>query len=235
VESHPRPVSRDAVAVVPISPGLKLDLTVAGRPTLHWTLSALAAVGRLVEIVVTADSTVSVDGIPAISPSTGVPVRHLLLEPGAGRLDAIRAALAAATAAPRALIHEADRPLTTPRGVEAVLSAADGLPAAVAAVPARNTLKRVVDGRVLGTAPRERLHQVLTPSVFDRALLEDALRRGQEEGWGCAHELELAARAGISTRLVPGDPLNVPISTPESVPFADLILARTWARTGERP
>jgi 2-C-methyl-D-erythritol 4-phosphate cytidylyltransferase len=132
------------------------------------------------------------------------------------------------------LIHEADRPLTTPEGVDAVLAAAEGLPAAVAAVPVRNTLKRTVDGRVECTVPRDRLHQVQTPALFDRAVLEDALRRSQEERWDCADELALAARAGIPTKLVTGDPLNVPISIPDSVPFAELVLA-VGARRASTP
>src|SRR2546423_1117608 len=84
-----------------------------------------------------------------------------------------RPARAAAGPGPGVLVHDADRPLTSPGCVEAVLSAADGLPAAVAAVPARNTLKRVVDGRVVETVSRERLHQVQGVAVFDRALLDE--------------------------------------------------------------
>lgn len=205
------------MAIVLMDGALSRNLLVAGRPVLHWTLSALAAVDRLIEIVLVGEA-------GPVGSEFGAPVSVLVVEPGTGRLDAIRAALATAGPAPRALIHEADRPLTTPGCVEAVLSAAEGLPAAVAAVPARSTLKRVVEGRVVGTVPRERLYQVQTPAVFERALLEEALRRSHQEGWSCPDELALVARAGIPTRLVPGDPLNVPISTPESVPFAELTL-----------
>jgi 2-C-methyl-D-erythritol 4-phosphate cytidylyltransferase len=205
------------VAVVLIGRAMNTDLLVAGKPVLCWTLSALGAVGRLVEIVLVAEA------LP-VQCESDLPVHPLVVEARTGRLDAIRAALAAARPVPRVLIHEADRPLTTPACIEAVLSAADGLPAAVAAVPARNTLKRVVNGRVEGTVPRERLYQVQTPAVFDRALLEEALRRSRDEGWDCHHELALATRAGMPPRLVPGDPLNVPISMPGSVPFAELAL-----------
>jgi 2-C-methyl-D-erythritol 4-phosphate cytidylyltransferase len=205
------------VAIVPVGGVARGELLVAGQPVLRRTLSALAAVERLREIVVVAEAPVrsDVDG----------PATLFLVEPGTGRLEAISAALASASPAPRILIHEGDRPLTTARCVEAVLTAADGLPAAVAAVPARSTLKRVVDGLVVGTAPRERLHQVRTPAVFDRSLLEEALARGRREGWGCADELALSARAGIPMTLVPGDPHDVPISVPDSVPFAELVLA----------
>ena len=55
-----------------------------------------------------------------------VPVRVLTLEPGTARLAAIQAALAAASPAPRALIHDADRPLTTPAGIEALLLTRSG-------------------------------------------------------------------------------------------------------------
>jgi 2-C-methyl-D-erythritol 4-phosphate cytidylyltransferase len=217
---------RDVLAVVPIGRAGNGDLLVAGRPVLRWTLTALAAVGRLAEIVLVAEA-------PPLDLESDVPVRRVVVEPGTGRLDTIRAALAAARPAARVMIHEADRPLTTPGCIEALLSAADGLPAAVAAVPARNTLKRVVNGRVEGTIARDRLYQVQTPEVFDRALLQEALRRSREEGWDCRHELALATRAGMQPRLVAGDPLNVPISTAGSVPFAELTLARGRTPSGE--
>lgn len=210
--------------MVPISRALDLDLNVAGKPVLHWTVSALSAVACLGEIVVASEGMLSERHVPTAGSLPGVPVRVLTLEAGTGRLEAIQAALAAASPAPRALIHDGDRPLTTPAVIEGFLRAGDGLPAAVAAVPVRNTLKRVVDGEVVETVPRDRLYQPLTPSVFDRALLEEALRRAQKEAWSCVHELQLATMAGIPIRLLPGDPLNVPISTPESVPFAELAL-----------
>jgi 2-C-methyl-D-erythritol 4-phosphate cytidylyltransferase len=219
--------------VVPISRALDLDLNVAGKPVLHWTLSALTAVAGLVKIVVASETMPSERHIPPSS--SRVPVRLLGLEPGTGRIDAIRSALATAGPARRVLIHDADRPLTTPAGVEAVLRGGDGLPAAIAAVTARNTLKRVVDGVVVATVPRERLAQALTPAVFERALLEGALRRAQKEAWRCVDEVELATMAGIPTRLVPGDALNVPISRPESVPFAELTLGRSHVPAGGTP
>jgi 2-C-methyl-D-erythritol 4-phosphate cytidylyltransferase len=210
-------VRKDVVAIVPAGRAGNTGLLVAGQPVLWWTLSALAGVGRLVQIVLVAEN-------PPADLESAAPIRAVVVGPRTGRLDAIRAALAAARPAPRVMIHEADRPLTTPGWIDAVLSAADGLPAAVAAVPARNTLKRVVNGRVEATFPRERLYQVQTPEVFDRALLEGVLQRSRDEGWDCHHELALAARAGMPPRLVPGDPLNVPISMPGSVPFAELAL-----------
>jgi 2-C-methyl-D-erythritol 4-phosphate cytidylyltransferase len=99
----------------------------------------------------------------------------------------------------------------------------------VAALPAHNTLKRVLDGRVVATVPRDRLYQVQTPAVFDRALLEQALGREEREGWGCSDELALALRAGLPVTLVAGDPLNLPVSRAESVPFAELRLSGSSA------
>ena len=212
----------DLVAIVPLGRAVEGDLMVAGQTMLDRTLTALARIGRLAEIVLVGEA-----GVVRSEPAA--PVRLLVVEPGTGRLDAIRAALAAAGPAPRVLIHEPDRPLTSPGCIEAVLLAAEGLPAAVAAVPARNTLKRVVDGRVVETVPRERLHQVQTPAVFERAVLDDALRRDRREGWSCPDELTLVTRAGIPIRLVPGDLLNVRVSTSEAVPFAELTLSRSSA------
>ena len=210
---------RDTVALVPLATKAVFDLRVAGRPVLSWTLDALAGSSRLVEIVVACEDPLPEGGAPA------VPVRSVRVDRATGRLGALRAALAASPPAPRVAVHEADRPLTSAARLDAILEAADPHPAAVAALPARNTLKEVAaGGRILRTVPRERLHQLQTPVVLDRALLEEALRRDREEGWACADELQLAARAGRPPRLVLGHDLNVPVSFPESAAFADLAL-----------
>jgi 2-C-methyl-D-erythritol 4-phosphate cytidylyltransferase len=222
-------VVRDTVALVPLGTRAALDLRVAGRPVLSWTLDALAGSSRLVEIVVACEAALPESG------GRAVPVRSIRVGPATGRLAALRAALAAAPPAPRVAVHEADRPLTSAAQLDAILEAADRHPAAVAALPARNTLKEVADGgRILRTVPRERLHQVQTPAAFDRALLEEALRRDRGEGWGCAGELQLAARAGCPPHLVMGHALNVPVSSPESAAFAELAMGRR-VTAGGRP
>ncbi|MBO0684003.1 MAG: 2-C-methyl-D-erythritol 4-phosphate cytidylyltransferase, partial [Candidatus Dormibacteraeota bacterium] len=218
---------RPAVAVVPAGGTAGSDLRVAGRSVLDWTLSALAEAGGLVEIVVVGE----LDS-PAVE--APIPIRTVRLEAGRGRLQALRAGLAAAAGAPRVLVHDGCRPMSSAALVHAVLQSAEG-GGAVAAVQARNTLKEVREGRVCGTVPRERLYQVQSPAVFERVALEQALARADSEGWNCADELELAARAGLRPLIVPGDPLNVPVTVPESVPFAELVKGRAPPAPEGRP
>jgi 2-C-methyl-D-erythritol 4-phosphate cytidylyltransferase len=220
-------VVRDTVALVPLGSRAALDLRVAGRPVLSWTVDALVGSSRLVAIVVACEDALPEGGAPA------VPVRWIRVDPATDRLAALRAALVAAPRAPRVAVHEGDRPLTSAAQLDSILEAADPHPAAVAALPARNTLKEVSGGgRILRTVPRERLHQLQTPAVFDRGLLEEALRRDRDEGWACAGELELAARVGCPPRLVLGHALNVPVRSPESAAFAELALDRPVAAGG---
>lgn len=205
--------------MVPVGGTASLDLRMSGRPVLDWTLSALAEATGLVEIVVVGE----VD-LPALQ--APIPVRLVRLEGGGSRTQALRAGLASAAPAPRVVVHDGDRPLTSAALVDAILQAAEGSAAAVAAIQARNTLKEVVGGRICRTVPRERVYQVQPPAIFERTPLEEALARDRTEGWNCHHELELAARAGLRPLVVPGDPLNVPVTLPESVAFAELVKGR---------
>jgi 2-C-methyl-D-erythritol 4-phosphate cytidylyltransferase len=99
----------------------------------------------------------------------------------------------------------------------------------VAAVPARDTIKRVAAGRVLETLPRAELWQVQTPQVFRADLLARALRLADAD---VTDEATLIERSGGQVRVFPGHDGNWKVTSP-----ADFALAEAWLarRAGSGP
>jgi 2-C-methyl-D-erythritol 4-phosphate cytidylyltransferase len=126
--------------------------------------------------------------------------------------------------AERVLVHDAVRPFIDPALVGRVLDAAAAGGAATCGVPVRETVKRVKDGAVEGTIPREGLWLTQTPQAFTRALLWEAHDKARRDGFAGTDDAVLVERLGTTVAMVPGLPGNLKITTRE-----DLQTARAWA------
>jgi 2-C-methyl-D-erythritol 4-phosphate cytidylyltransferase / 2-C-methyl-D-erythritol 2,4-cyclodiphosphate synthase len=128
----------------------------------------------------------------------------------------------AARAPTRVLIHDAARCLVSPQIFHGVLAALDTADAAAPALPVTDSLRRQSpDG--LETIDREALFTVQTPQGFRYAPLLAAHR--EAAGLGLSDDLAVAARAGLRTSLVTGDPDNLKITHPEDFRRAERLLA----------
>src|SRR5438045_2680957 len=111
---------------------------------------------RVVDWALVASRSVS-DGVVLVVPKDRVddeaPAADVVVAGGATRSESVRAGLAAVPAgAEVVVVHDAARPFAAPALFEAVVAAVRaGADAAVPGVTIADTVKRVVDGRVLGT------------------------------------------------------------------------------------
>lgn len=134
-------------------------------------------------------------------------------------------------------VHDAARPLVTAQLTARTLAALTGPWSAVApGVPQVDTLKLVdEDGEtIVRTVDRRGLYGVQTPQVFARHTLVDMHARMDPDA--ATDDLELVERAGGRVRLVPGDRVNLKITYPEDLAFAEALLAhgRGWrVRAGD--
>jgi len=211
----------------------KAFLALAGRPLVVRAIEALAArpeVERIVPVLPAAD----LARFAALAPDflgadkLGAPVAG-----GAERQDSMRAGLAALPDGVELVaVHDAARPLVRPEDVGRVIAAAARTGAALLAVPVRDTLKRVRDGRVAGTLPRAECWAAQTPQVFRLELLREALAKAEAEGFRGTDDAQLVERLGAPVEVVEGDPANLKITWPEDVALAEEI----WSRAhGARP
>ena len=106
----------------------------------------------------------------------------------------------------------------------ACVAAAAQTGAALLAVPVRDTLKRVRDGRVVETPAREELWAAQTPQVFRAALLREAIAKAQAEGFQGTDDAQIVERLGVPVAIVAGDPSNLKITWPADLGWAEACL-----------
>ncbi|WP_277631079.1 2-C-methyl-D-erythritol 4-phosphate cytidylyltransferase [Atopococcus tabaci] len=128
------------------------------------------------------------------------------------------------------MVHDAARPFIKQENISELNACATGTGAAVLAVPAKDTIKRVVDGVVQSTLPRPEIWQVQTPQAFHKPLLLAAHEQARKEGYLANEEGELVERMGRKVRVVPGSYENIKITTPEDLVFAEGILEERGGR-----
>ena len=123
------------------------------------------------------------------------------------------------------VVHDGVRPLVRVSVIESVVAAAREHGAAIAALPVRDTLKRVAHGVIQDTLDRDQLWQAQTPQAFDRACLAEALAAARLDGFVGTDDAALVERLGTPVYVVHGAAENIKITMPE-----DLILAETLIR-----
>jgi len=142
---------------------------------------------------------------------------------GATRTESVRAGVAEVPEeAAVILVHDAARPLVSDEVIERVISAlGEGFDGAVPSLPVSDTVKRVRDGVVVETVPRDELVTVQTPQAFVAPVLRSALEGS--EGSDCA---SLVEANGGRIKVVAGDERLLKVTTP-----ADLERVTAWLST----
>ena len=167
---------------------------VAGRPVLCWTLERLLSLDPdrvIVALPAGRELPLAAWGLPAdrVAGVVGGPTRQ-------ASVAACLAAAPAHGASDLVAVHDGARPATARADLLAVLAAAERTGAAVLGRRLADTVKRLADGRIVGTVDREALFRAETPQVFRRDLLAAALARAAVEGWEGTDESALVERLG---------------------------------------
>jgi 2-C-methyl-D-erythritol 4-phosphate cytidylyltransferase/2-C-methyl-D-erythritol 2,4-cyclodiphosphate synthase len=201
-------------------------LEIGGVSVLSRSVAAFDRHPAVADIIVALPADL-VDQGPRLVGDTTRPVR--VVAGGTSRQESVAAAFDAVPAdADVVLVHDAARPFVTDAIISRVIEAASTHGAAIAAVQAVDTVKRVEGDAVIAeTIPRESVFLAQTPQAFRRNVLQDAVRLGRTGVEG-TDEAGLAERAGHPVRVVAGDAGNMKITTAD-----DLDTAR--ARNGAPP
>lgn len=155
-----------------------------------------------------------------------------LVEGGENRQQSVANALAQvkAEAEDIVLVHDAVRPFVDAEIIRSVIAAAQKHGAAIAGVPAVDTVKQVertAEGAIVtSTIPRERVVQVQTPQGFRFALIKKAFDDALADGFTGTDEASLVERAGHEVAVVMGSARNIKITTPADLELAEFYLAQ---------
>jgi 2-C-methyl-D-erythritol 4-phosphate cytidylyltransferase len=153
-----------------------------------------------------------------------------LVEGGEHRQESVANALAAISAAPGdiVLVHDAVRPFVTVEIIEGVIAAAGKYGAAIAGMPAVDTVKQVErtsNGALIkATIPRERVVMAQTPQGFRYEVLKKAFDEATADGFTGTDEASLVERSGGKVAVVMGSPRNIKITTPDDLELAEFFL-----------
>jgi 2-C-methyl-D-erythritol 4-phosphate cytidylyltransferase len=203
-----------------------------GTPILLHTLRKFAACANVAEICVAlrADemnnfrTRLEKDGKDIL----GKEIR--LVEGGEHRQQSVASALAAIQADKDdvVLVHDAVRPFVTLEIIQEVITAAQKYGAAIAGMPAVDTVKQVertAEGAVItATLPRERVVMAQTPQGFHYGLLKKVFDEAAADGFMGTDESSLVERSGHEVFVVMGSPRNIKITTPADLELAEFFL-----------
>ncbi len=129
------------------------------------------------------------------------------------------------------LVHDGVRPFAGKELINRMLDAVKEKKACVAAVPAKDTIKEVIDGKITKTFDRKLLYQIQTPQAFEYGLLKkayEAMYRDKEKGTApevTDDAMLLEHYSEQKVCVVPGDYRNIKITTPEDLLFAEAIMS----------
>jgi len=199
----------------------KQFLPLAGATVAEWSLRCFADMPEIEAVVlVLSDDAIREHGARL----SGGKVR--VVAAGATRMGSVRNGFAALPAGVEAVaVHDGARSMITPEIVRATLAEAMKSGAAVAAVPVKDTLKRVPKGRVIvsETPDRAEFWSAQTPQSYRYAVLKDALDRFPGDA-DATDESQLVERCGRAVAVVPSSYENFKITTPEDLVMAEAIL-----------
>jgi 2-C-methyl-D-erythritol 4-phosphate cytidylyltransferase len=203
-----------------------------GTPIVIHTLLQFTACAAVTEIHV-ALRPGEIVNFRALLEKSGRDIRHKkveLVEGGEHRQQSVAHALAGITAAAEDIIlaHDAVRPFVTQEIIAEVIQAAQKYGAAIAGLPASDTVKQVertAEGALIkATLPREKVVMAQTPQGFRYQVLKKAFDEAAADGFMGTDEASLVERSGHPVAVVMGSPRNIKITTPADLELAEFFV-----------
>jgi 2-C-methyl-D-erythritol 4-phosphate cytidylyltransferase len=205
-----------------------------GTPILIHTLQKFAANPEVSDIYIALRKN-EISGFGGLLESEGKEIlqkKVQLVEGGEHRQESVGLALAAVSAVSDdiVLVHDAVRPFVTEEIIQDVIRAAQKYGAAIAGLPAVDTVKQVertAEGAVItSTISRERVVLAQTPQGFRYDVLKKAFDEAATDGFMGTDEASLVERSGHEVAVVMGSPRNIKITTPADMELAEFYLKK---------
>jgi 2-C-methyl-D-erythritol 4-phosphate cytidylyltransferase len=228
----PMPSAQDAKTKKP-HPSKQFN-ELSGTPILIHTIRKFAAVDAVSEIWIALREN-EIDGFRqrlAKESKETLKKRIELVAGGEHRQQSVEHALNAVSAAPEdvVLVHDAVRPLVTAEIIQEVIAAANRYGAAIAGLPAVDTVKQVertAEGAIVkATIPRAGVVLAQTPQGFQYSVIKKAFDEAAADGFTGTDESSLAERSGHEVAVVMGSPRNIKITNPGDMELAEFYLSR---------
>ena len=213
----------------------KAFLDLAGQPMIAHSVATFNAIGAVAAIVLVVAGN-------RIGEAEDV-VRHggwqkvvAVVSGGATRQESVMNGLRALPTLPLVAIHDAARPLVTADVILAGVQSASQHGAAVAAIPVRDTLKRVGpdDAMIVGTVDRTHLWSAQTPQVFRTDVLRAAYDAVGERASAYTDDAGIVEAAGFPVAVFSGTQAMVKVTLPDDLEVVAALIASRRERNRDR-
>ncbi len=201
----------------------KMFAEVAGRPLL-WHVLKVFQESVVIDTVVLVLSEMNLDRGTRLAEEARFTKVTAVCRGGERRQDSVAEGLKKLSGCTWVVIHDGARPCVSPLLIEQGLDAARETGAAVAAVPAKETVKIVdASGAVVNTPPRRDVWIAQTPQVFRFDIIDRAYREARRE---VTDDATLVESLGYKVKVYMGAYENLKVTSPEDIALADSILRR---------
>lgn len=125
------------------------------------------------------------------------------------------------------MIHDGARPFVTLEQLKALHKKVRETSAVIIGVPVKDTIKKVRNGQVQETVPRETLWQIQTPQAFYGDVLLTAHEQAKKEKYLGTDDSSLIEKySNLTISMVLGSYENIKLTTPEDMLIGEAIVKR---------
>ena len=211
----------------------KLFLEFAGKPVLLHTLEQVQNAENIDKIIIVTRPEL-IDEIKNQVEINKITKVSDIIEGGSTRQQSVCAAVAVCKDAEFIAIHDGARPFAESALIDRICEAAYEYSAAAPGVKVKDTVKKVDEkGFICATVNRDELVNIQTPQIFDYKLYCQAIENAQKNKADYTDDCQLIESLGIKIKIVEGDYLNLKITTPDDILFADKIFSSRCCKCSE--
>lgn len=197
---------------------------VCGRPLLSWTISRFEHAASIDAIVVVvAEEHLLYTSQKVVDPFGYSKVQKIVVGGDTRQQSVLRGLKSLPISTRLVAIHDGARPLTTPTDIDRVVHMARSERAAMLAIPATDTVKRVRDGYILGTLERDSLYLAQTPQVFDFDLILEA-HQSADADLAVSDDASLVEARGFKVRVVEPSAPNLKVTSADDLVLVEALL-----------
>ena len=200
---------------------------VAGRPLLSWTIEKfeLASLIDKIAVVVAADYQLETSEKIIDPYSFGKVVK--VVGGGENRRESVLRGLEALPESTKVVaIHDGVRALVAPDDIDKVVNLALAEKAAMLALPATDTVKKVKSHSIVETLDRSQIWLAQTPQAFEYKLILEAHRRFAENPKGtiATDDASLVEAMGVGVKVVEPSSINLKVTTAADLKYVEIVL-----------
>lgn len=205
----------------------KQFMPICGKPVLYYTIRNIAVSGFVEEIILVLPGEYMRSSLldSCIPEGLSVPIRFQ--EGGAERQNSVFKGLQALDRDVEiVMVHDGVRPFVKSVLIKDCFDKLGDCDGVIPAIRMKNTLKKVKNGIVESTLDREQVVGAQTPQVFKKDVLIRAYQYAIKNNIYGTDDASLVEMVGGRVCVVEGDEMNIKITTPFDVAFAEWILGK---------